>query len=93
MFVETRTAAEEVKADMLRELEFMANGLLSQLRTVRSHPSFVTMKLLREEGDRFAGALRLVRMVYGDNFPEESEAKFAEAIAANRAAIAIKKGR
>ena len=93
MFVETRTAAEEVKADMLRELEFMANGLLSQLRTVRSHPSFVTMAILKEDGARFAGALRLVRTVYGDSFPEESETKFAEAIAANRAAIAIKKGR
>ncbi|AEK07489.1 hypothetical protein SEND513_43 [Mycobacterium phage Send513] len=91
MFVETRTTADEVKAEMLHEVECLANHLLSQPQTVAWHPSYTTISSLQEDRARFSGAVRLVRRVYGDKFPDELEAKIVLAIEANEQAIQIKR--
>jgi len=81
MYIETRTSAEEVMADVLKELEYKANSVRNQAQNRLDHPTFITLPALRAEANQLQGMYSMaIRVVGGiELIPDALIAKVIEA--------------
>lgn len=79
VYVEIRTTAQEVLADIYRELECMMNGVESDLAEFKRSGTYrVTKGSIRNASESLAGAYRLAYMAAGgvDEVPEAITRRF-----------------
>ena len=79
-YVESRVAAQEVLDDIARELNYRANSLLGSAFTRRHHPSYVSVRSLKDQILELHGAASLGRAVYGGELPAELAKKIFLAV-------------
>lgn len=82
VYIETRTTHTEVLADLLQELDYKINGVISSATNHRAHPTFNTKTAIRAELQQLMGAAEMVRNVHGGTLPDAVEAKIGHARAA-----------
>jgi hypothetical protein len=80
-YIESRVFADEVLADVSRELNYRANALVGSVFTRKHHPTYVSVRALKDQILELHGAASLARAVYGGVIPEELDAKIRAAIA------------
>jgi hypothetical protein len=90
MYIETRTTADQVLADVFRQVEFKANGLNSSVAQRRRSSSSVTNKQLRESIAELTAYWSMAMNVAGgfDQLPNALVYKVSEARDAARKLLA-----
>jgi hypothetical protein len=83
MFVETRTDAAEVLADVANEVNYACNTVRNQAKMRTVHPTYVTKPQLRQHLSELKGMFHLASMVHGgiDQLPAELVAKYNQVTA------------
>lgn len=73
MYIETRTTADEVLADVVAELRRNCFSVINDANTRRIHPTYITKPMLRENLASLSGAHSLAAQVLGgyDRVPPE----------------------
>ncbi|MCV7174823.1 hypothetical protein [Mycolicibacterium sphagni] len=64
-YIETRTTAAEVLADIANEVRHMAGRVENDAATHRGHPTYITKTVAREHLYRMYGAYELAERVCG----------------------------
>jgi hypothetical protein len=89
MFVETRTDAAEVLADVAHEVNCACNRLRNDANTRKVHPTYLTKPQLREHVSELRGMFHLAQMVHGgiDQLPAELVVKYHKVLGEARVAL------
>jgi len=79
-YIESRVTAQEVLDDVSRELNYRANALLGSVFTRKHHPTYVSVRGLKDQVLELIGAAGLARAVYGGVIPEDLDTKIRAAV-------------
>lgn len=80
MYVETRTSAAEVLAEVHIEVRAMSYRVINDASNRKAHPTYLTKPMQREHLWQLQGAHQLAWRVTGTDLPEDIEALYTRAV-------------